>query len=84
MMLQMIHLHPKKWKGKSINSKRGDNDLNPNSVVSINKVFESSLKKQEKHCSQQLKQQKKQAKETTEYKKEQLAIKERKVTVLEE
>ena len=76
----------KKRKGKSINSKRGDNSSNPNKVASINKVFESSLRKQEKHCSQQLKKQKKQkkqAKETTEYRKEQLAIKKREITVLE-
>ena len=35
----------KKRKGKSINSKRGDNNLNPNSVADINKVFESSMRK---------------------------------------
>ena len=41
------------------------------------------MRKQEKDRSQQLKQQKKQAKETTEYRKEELAIKNREITVLE-
>ena len=42
------------------------------------------MKKQEKHRSQQLKQQKKQAKETAEFRKEELAIKNREITVLED
>ena len=81
-MMQMIHLHPKKGKEKDINSKRGDTNSNPNSVANINKVFESSMRKQEKDRSQQLKQQKKQAKETIEYRKKQLVIKEQEITVL--